>query len=94
MSEEPTEWVEVKPRRQTTKERLEEPQSPRSPRARAQSFTDHAEVSGKSRIGKHARRESKLEWSATKRRERDIRVEKRNIQREANKERQSSQEQD
>ena len=78
------EWIQVKPRRQTTRERLEaEPATPRSPRARAQSFTDSHEVAEKSRIGKHARREKKLEWSASKRRERDERVEKRTSQREA-----------
>jgi hypothetical protein len=41
------------------------------------------EVSMKSRIGKHARKINKLEWSASKLREREMRVNKREKQREA-----------
>ena len=84
------EWIEVKPRTpkpQVQFENVSGHMSPRSPKSRASSFGDLGDVSSKRRIGKHTRRERKLEWSATKRRERDIRVEKREYQRETEKRR-------
>jgi hypothetical protein len=76
-----SDWIEVKPRRQV-REKAPETEEPRTPRARTQSFrSEDGEVSQKSRIGKLARREKKLEWSATKLREREKRIEKRETQR-------------
>lgn len=78
-----SEWIEVKPRKHVPKVVDAEPGSPRTPRARTQSFGMDTEVSMKSRIGKHARKINKLEWSASKLREREMRVNKREKQREA-----------
>jgi hypothetical protein len=85
-----SEWIEVKPRRQASKQKApetveaadEQDGSPTTPRARTQSFGEH-DFRQKVRLGKTARREKKLEWSASKSRERTERIEKRDKQREA-----------
>jgi hypothetical protein len=56
------------------------PGGPTTPRARTNSAID-VEVLEKGRISKTAHRENKLEWSASKRREREARIERRNVQR-------------
>jgi len=85
MDNEGAEWQEVKPKRQVSKPQTPEDdqETPRTPEARAQSFTEVHEPGMKNRIGRHARREQKLEWSASKSRERERRIEKREGQREA-----------
>ena len=88
MSED-SEWTEVKPRRQTSKIKSPEDEpsggegaAPTTPRARTQSFGE-SEFKRRGPMGRVARREKKLEWSASKARERDQRIEKRDHQREA-----------
>ena len=86
MSEE-AEWTEVKPRHPRTPKSgtaQEGSGSPRSPKSRTQSFGDMVgEVAGRNRVGRTARREGKLEWSASKKRERDVRIEKRMTQKQS-----------
>jgi hypothetical protein len=85
MDAENEEWTQVKPRRQASKPETpaEDENAPQTPKARTQSFGEVHEVLGKARIGRQARREQKLEWSASKARERGQRMEKREKQREA-----------
>jgi hypothetical protein len=84
MTEE-SEWTEVKSRRRVSRIKAPEAtdldEEPTTPRARTQSFGEH-DVKQKVRLGKTARREKKLEWSASKARERTERIEKRDKQRE------------
>ena len=74
-------WTQVKPRNKQSKKAVEEAsQGPMTPRGRASSAND-LEVVEKGRMSKSAHRESKLEWSAAKRRDREARIEKRSAQR-------------
>jgi len=78
-------WTEVKPRQlqkveRERSQRTESPATP-SPRDRADSSND-LNVQEKGRISRYAHRENKLEWSASKARERNARIEKRSAQRE------------
>ena len=73
-------WTEVI--RSTPKTKTNTGES--SSRNRVDSFGEIIEVP-RIRMGRTEHRENKLEWSATKQRERKIRVEKRNVQRNASK---------
>jgi hypothetical protein len=74
-------WTEVKSRtKQSTKLSTKQSETPTTPRGRTNSAND-LEVVEKGRMSRTAHRESKLEWSASKKRDREVRIEKRTIQR-------------
>jgi hypothetical protein len=74
-------WTEVKSRtKQSKKLSTEQSETPTTPRGRTNSAND-LEVVEKGRMSRTAHRESKLEWSASKKRDREVRIEKRTIQR-------------
>lgn len=75
-------WTQVQPRIKKASETQKEPQEegPSTPRPRTSSAND-LQVTEKGRISRTAHRESKLEWSASKRREREARIERREAQR-------------
>jgi len=74
-------WTEVKTRtKQSKKLATEQSETPTTPRGRASSAND-LEVVEKGRMSRTAHRESKLEWSASKKRDREARIEKRTTQR-------------
>ena len=80
-----SDWMEVKPRRAPKQSHniatLNEPSSPRISHFRGSTSHDVTEITVKDHISKHARKEKKLEWSATKQRDREKRIDKRNAQR-------------
>jgi hypothetical protein len=80
-----SDWMEVKPRRAPRQSNhiatLDEPSSPAGSHYRGSSSHDFIEITVKDHISKRARKEKKLEWSATKQRDREKRIEKRNAQR-------------
>lgn len=74
-------WTEVKPRERKSLP-ADDPTTPPSPRARIGSFGEIDLTAEKARKSRSQMKESKLEWSATKRREREIKVNARQEQRE------------
>ncbi len=75
-------WTQVRPKTKASKKQPSQTEEGglTTPRARISSALD-LEIVEKGRISKTAHRESKLEWSASKRREREARIERRNVQR-------------
>ncbi len=85
-------WTEVKPREKKISPSSSTPVSPTSGRERVASFGEIDLTAEKVRKSKFAMKEQKLEWSATKRRERELRVNVRQEQRERTAKEQASRE--